>query len=96
MGLIEINDTYRNTIINLDWYLKRTQDERLQKVTKQHQKDLHENKSITKLAEIFRSHHEKQDKDQPVEERNTLQTQEDDSNLKHPYFHDEGASKRQC
>ena len=95
MGLIEINDTYRNTIINLDWYLKRTQDEHLQKVTKQHQEDLHENKSITKLAKIFISHHEEHDKDQPVAERNNPQAQEDDPNLKHPYFHHERASKRE-
>ena len=95
MGLIEINDTYRNTIINLDWYLKRTQDEHLQKVTKQHQEDLHENKSITKLAKMFISHHEEHDKDQPVAERNNPQAQEDDPNLKHPYFHHERASKRE-
>ena len=84
MGLIEIIDTYRNTKVDLDWYLKRTQDEHLQKVAKQHQEDLHENKSITKLAKIFISHHEEQDKDQPVEEGKKNQAQEYDPNLKHP------------
>ena len=28
MGLIELNDTYRNTILNLDYYLKTIQDGR--------------------------------------------------------------------
>ena len=55
MGLIEINDAYRNTIINLDFYLKTTPDKHLQNVLKQHQDDLHENKSITKLGDICRS-----------------------------------------
>ena len=36
-----------------------------------------------------------QDKDQPVEEGNNLQTQKDDPNLKHPYFHHKPSSKRQ-
>ena len=35
MGLIEINDTYRNTILNLDYYLKTIQDGYLLKVKKQ-------------------------------------------------------------
>ena len=61
MGLIEINDAYRNTILNLDYYLKTIQDGHLLKVKKQHQEDLLENMSIIKLANIFKSSHEHPD-----------------------------------
>ena len=58
----------------------------LQKVTKQHQEDLHENKSITKLAKIFISHHEEQDKDQPVEEGKKTRPKNMIQTLNTPYF----------
>merc|ERR1711923_697885 len=54
VGLIEINDALRSTIINLAQYVETTKDALLELVKKHHKKHLSENKSITKLATIFR------------------------------------------
>ena len=95
MGLTEINDVYRKTIINLDHYLQKTKDEHLLKVRKQHQEDLPENKSITKLADICKSHHRQQDKEQPSEEESNPQVQEEEEQKsKYPYTRHEQAVKR--
>ena len=57
VGLIEINDALRNTIINLSQYLETTGDKLLKLVKTHHQNNLSEHKSITKLAEIFGKEH---------------------------------------
>ena len=93
MGLIEVNDAYRNTIINLDHYLNTVPDRHLQTVRKQHQEDLHENKSITKLAKIFKSQHQ-QATNEPRQVDENMQTQEEDPNPKYHYLRHERASKR--
>ena len=54
VGLIEINDALRSTIINLSQYLETTKDTLLELVKRHHQNHLSEHKSITKLATIFR------------------------------------------
>ena len=56
-GLQEINDVYRKTIINLDFYIKSTQEHHIHLVRKHHEEDLYENKSITKLADNFKKNH---------------------------------------
>ena len=61
MGLFEINDIYRKSITNLDYYIQNTHEKHIQLVKRQHQEDLSENKSITKLAEIFRKKHLQQE-----------------------------------
>ena len=94
MGLIEINDVYRNTIMNLDYYLKTTKDDHLQKVRNYHQEVLPENKSITKLASIFKAHHDQQSKEQPTEEENNTQVQNEEQSPKYPYTFHERAIKR--
>ena len=94
MGLIEINDVYRNTIMNLDYYLKTTKDDHLQKVRNYHQEVLPENKSITKLASIFKAHHDQQSKEQPTEEENSTQVQNEEQSPKYPYTFHERAIKR--
>ena len=94
MGLIEINDAYRNTIINLDHYIQSTKDEHLKKVSQQHKEDLPENKSIMKLAKIFKSQHEQPDQEQTIEEDNSTQVQEEEASTKYPYLHHKRASKR--
>ena len=50
MGLLEINDVFRKTMINLDYYIKNTAEQHMEKVRTHHQEDLPPNKSITKLA----------------------------------------------
>ena len=83
MGLIEINDIFRKTIINLDYYLKNTMEHHIQRVRQQHQEDLSENKSIIKLASTFRKSHIQQ---APNSENNQQQTQAQDEevqNTKH-------------
>ena len=57
LGLIEINDVFRKTITNLDFYLRTTTEEHLSKVKEQHQESLPENKSIIKLAQVFKRSH---------------------------------------
>ena len=54
VGLIEINDALRSTIINLAQYVETTKDKLLELVKKHHKNHLSEHKSITKLATIFR------------------------------------------
>ena len=93
MGLIEINDVHRSTIINLDYYLQTTQEEHLEKVRKHHQEVLPEKKSLTKLASIFKAHHEEQETEHLVEEENT-QVQEEEQTTKYPYKRCERAIKR--
>ena len=84
MGLIEINDVYRNTIINLDHYLQTTKDDHLQKVRSHHQEVLPENKSITKLANIFKAHHKQQSEERPTEEENNTDVQDEEQTSKYP------------
>ena len=91
MGLIEINDAYRNAIISLDFYLKTTPDKHLKNVRKQHQDDLHENKSIPKLADIFKAAHEQKQTNETAPE---APDQEQCPKL-YPYLHHERASKRE-
>ena len=88
MGLIEINDAYRNTIFNLNYYLKTIQDGHLQKVRKQHEEDLPENKSITKLANIFNAAHDQHNNE------SATQVQDEESHLKYPYLHHKRESKK--
>ena len=54
VGLIEINDALRSTIINLSQYIEKTKDPLLQLVKAHHQNTLSEHKSIIKLARIFK------------------------------------------
>ena len=54
VGLVEINDALRSTIINLAQYVETTKDALLELVKKHHKNHLSEHKSITKLATIFR------------------------------------------
>ena len=98
MGLIEVNDIYRKTIINLDFYLRNIQEKHIQLVRKQHQEDLQGNKSITKLADTLRNIHKQQiNEDKPPEDKqNTPPPQEvqDETNAKHPYMHFERINKK--
>ena len=94
MGLIEINDVYRNTIINLDHYLQTTKDDHLQKVRSHHQEVLPENKSITKLANIFKAHHKQQSEERPTEEENNTDVQDEEQTSKYPYTFHERAMKK--
>ena len=97
LGLIEINDAYRNTIIKLDFYLKTTTEKHLQNVLKQHQQDLNENKSITKLANIFKTTQLEDNEQHPTTETETpsqQQVQTEESHSKHPYTHYERLNKR--
>ena len=93
MGLTEINDAYRNTIFNLDYYLRTTEDEHLKKVRQQHLEDLPENRSITKLANIFKSNHEEQSNEAHTNDNNNRDQQEE-PHTKYPYLHHERDSKR--
>ena len=54
LGLIEINDALRSTIINLSEYLVTTTDNLLLLVKRHHQNNLSEHKSVIKLADIFK------------------------------------------
>ena len=54
LGLIEINDALRSTIINLSEYLVTTTDDLLLLVKRHHQNNLSEHKSVIKLADIFK------------------------------------------
>ena len=54
LGLIEINDAMRSTIINLSEYLVTTTDNLLLLVKRHHQNNLSEHKSVIKLADIFK------------------------------------------
>ena len=54
IGLIEINDALRSTIINLSEYLENTQNKLLKLVKNHHTNTLTEHKSIIKLAKIFK------------------------------------------
>ena len=94
MGLIEINDAYRKTIINLDHYLKNTKDSHLQQVRKQHQEDLHENKSITKLAHIFKTAHEEANTEHQPKDKDTPTKAKDEEAYRYPYSHHEKAKKK--
>ena len=98
MGLMEINDIYRKTIINLDFYIKNTQEKHIQLVKKQHQEDLNENKSITKLADNFRKNHMQQlDQDETSENNSdphTQQEEQEEPTTRHPYMHFERINKK--
>ena len=53
LGLIEINQAYRSTIISLGTYIKCSQDDYLKFVAQQHREILPQQTSIIKLAENF-------------------------------------------
>ena len=98
-GLQEINDVYRKTITNLDFYIKNTQEHHIQLVRKHHEEDLHENKSITKLAENFKKNHLQQlnDNNTGGQNNNTTeapQEEEATTHSKHPYMHYEKIIKK--
>jgi len=100
---LEINDVYRKTFINLDYYHKNTNKKHIQLVRKHYQEDLSENRSITKLTELFTENNLKytfeghtlgtKQEIQTTEEsqvqpsQETTQNQEETSNTKHAYMH---------
>ena len=98
MGLLEINDVFRKTMINLDYYIKNTAEQHMEKVRTHHQEDLPPNKSIIKLADTFRtSHYQNNNKETTTENTNEtqqLQNQEENRNTKHPYMHYENINKK--
>ena len=64
---------------------------------KQHQQDLNENKSITKLANIFKTTQLEDNEQHPSTETETpsqQQVQTEESHSKHPYTHYERLNKR--
>ena len=99
-GLQEINDVYRKTITNLDFYIKNTQEHHIQLVRKHHEEDLHENKSITKLAENFKKNHLQQlnDNNTGGQNNNTTEAPQEEkeatTHSKHPYMHYEKIIKK--
>ena len=89
------------TITNLDFYLRTTTEEHLTKVKEQHEESLPENKSITKLAKVFkRTHLENSNSNSEQSEIvNSTQQQQNEGNSeetpsKHPYTHYERLNKR--
>ena len=98
MGLLEINDVFRKTIINLDFYLKNTTEHHIQKVKQHHEEDLPENKSICKLAAIFqKSHVQEVREEQPPQTDDNIQppqAPEEEHVTKHPYMHFEKINKK--
>ena len=105
LGLIEINDVFRQTITNLDFYLRTTTEEHMKKVKEQHQDNLPESKSITKLANVFKRTHlenSNNNSEQQQEVLNSTQQQQTEREeetasstpSKHPYTHFERVNKR--
>ena len=105
LGLIEINDVFRQTITNLDFYLRTTTEEHMKKVKEQHPDNLPESKSITKLANVFKRTHlenSNNNSEQQQEVLNSTQQQQTEREeetasstpSKHPYTHFERVNKR--
>ena len=99
LGLIEINDVFRQTIINLDFYLRTTPEEHISKVKDHHQENLAESKSITKLAKVFQRTHLESSNNGHQQENENLTTENqpeetEEKPAKHPYTHVERSNKR--
>ena len=80
-------ETPSSTLIST---LKKTNEKHLKNVLIQHQQDLPENKSITKLANTFKQTHlQETEQEQATEGENASQHQSqiEESHSKHPYIH---------